>query len=193
MRISWSDGIYTWPQSQSWKPEGQWSFVSSELTYNWDFKNGTFDWKGTIQYTDGSHYSGEFKDGVYHWKGLFSSQKETYSWYFVDGVRSGTWRIALNDGTIYQGNFENDQYHGEWILIWNDGSFSKGNFENNQPIGVHKVYTATTKKFEEISYAPSFSAHNPSPTSKEIKQKQKLQQLQKTIQSIQDEVKQQNQ
>ena len=104
------------------KPHGKGNFISSEVIFKGEFKEGKFH-NGTLSWDkDGFSFShnGEFKDGTLSGKAIFKKVKD---------VNSKTW--------IYEGDFDNGiQING--TVSWEEDGFTlkyKGEFKNNQMTG----------------------------------------------------------
>ncbi len=113
--------------------------------------------KNTIEYSDGSVYTGEtaelkpngegkllFLSGEYY-EGDFVYGKMTgygvyvyapvigdrYEGYMQVGKRSGTGKYPWADGSYYEGGYENDMKNGEGKYIWANGESYSGTYVND--------------------------------------------------------------
>ena len=69
---------------------------------------------GTVNYEDGSVYTGQLKDGVPHGQGSMTYEDgSTYTGKFKDGVIHGQGRFEDADGTVMDGKFVDGEFQGE--------------------------------------------------------------------------------
>lgn len=117
-----------------------WKWISSgkPLTrlYIGTMKNGKYDGRGAIQYSNGDKYGGDWKDhkrdgeGIYIW-----SDGRKYEGSFRDHVLHGQGVLTYADGTSYTGPFVNDKRHGIGTYRGKNGYVSVGEYKNDSATG----------------------------------------------------------
>jgi len=118
--------------------------VSKGDEYNGDFREGTFEGKGTYRWADGrvyvgewrqgkrngrgietlpsgAEYSGDFKDGKYHGRGSFAHQGNRYTGDWQNGVADGQGTWMYSNGNRYSGGIRDGQYYGEGTVSASSG------------------------------------------------------------------------
>lgn len=130
------EGTYTGEVNKDGKPEGKGVFKSQnskgdKWTYEGDFKNGTFEGKGTLTFKDLKR-EGDYSNGAEN--GQIKETvggKPNYEGGFKNALREGKGKTYnKNTGKLeYDGEFKNDLFHGQGTYYNADGSVRlKGNF-----------------------------------------------------------------
>jgi hypothetical protein len=117
--------------------------------YAGEFKDGTFDGKGTYTNPDGRIYIGEFKNGQIHGHGKTTSPDGTeYIGEYKDGKENGQGTIKWATGRKYTGQWKDGKLHGQGTLSFPNGQefiggFKDGNFHGKgiltTPNGVNQT------------------------------------------------------
>ncbi len=117
-------GYYT-GQFKDGSANGRGSFTSREgIKYSGDFLDGIniASWdKGSIQWPDGTAYTGEMKGCLPHGEGIkVYADGRQYKGDFVEGKMEGQGYILFADKRAYLGTFSNDEVTGSGKIIWPD-------------------------------------------------------------------------
>jgi len=72
----------------------------------------------TLQYPDGSTFTGCLRNGLRHGPGVFRSHTEIYEGEWQDDVQHGTGRQMWNDGRFYEGEYVKGHFSGKGKMVW---------------------------------------------------------------------------
>jgi len=110
------DGSYYEGQISNNGFNGKGKFISSQVTYDGEWKNNRPDGQGTEIFKDTSTYTGNFKLGKKDQKGVFTwlSNNKKYDGYFKNGEMHGRGILSIpssgssqNVSSNFEGRFEN--------------------------------------------------------------------------------------
>ncbi len=92
---------------------------------------------GTIDFADGSTYSGDILDGMMHGRGTLKTRDSVYSGEFFNGKcrGQGTLEVSGEDGFLYTGEFLDGRPCGQGRYEMPDGSRYTGVFESGSVSG----------------------------------------------------------
>ncbi|MDD2688968.1 MAG: hypothetical protein PHT41_02290 [Candidatus Omnitrophica bacterium] len=117
--------------------------------YQGNFKNGMFDGKGALIWTNGSKYEGEFKDGLMNGKGVFTQRNgDKYEGDFKDGYMDGKGIFIYGEGTKYEGEFKDGYPNGKGSLIRLNGEKYEGDFVNGKLEGLGTYISPNGARYE---------------------------------------------
>ena len=117
-------------------------------------QNNAVTGNGTLNYPNGSVYTGDLEKGIANGRGtLVFADGTTYSGDFVWGAMSGQGSMRYPDGTVYTGSFLDGVYSGAGTLVYSDGAWYQGNFANGRFEG-----SGTLCYPDGASYSGQFSA-----------------------------------
>ncbi|CAK9015860.1 Phosphatidylinositol 4-phosphate 5-kinase 9 (AtPIP5K9) (1-phosphatidylinositol 4-phosphate kinase 9) (Diphosphoinositide kinase 9) (PtdIns(4)P-5-kinase 9), partial [Durusdinium trenchii] len=72
----------------------------------------------TVQYSDGSTYTGCLRNGLRHGPGVFRNQTEIYEGEWQDDVQHGSGKQMWNDGRLYEGQYAKGHFSGKGKMVW---------------------------------------------------------------------------
>lgn len=72
----------------------------------------------TLQYPDGSTFTGCLRNGLRHGPGVFRSHTEIYEGEWQDDVQHGAGRQIWNDGRCYEGQYVKGHFSGKGKMVW---------------------------------------------------------------------------
>ncbi|MAT87801.1 MAG: hypothetical protein CL532_04555 [Aestuariivita sp.] len=122
-----------------------WVTYSSALSYKGAWKNGLFDGKGELKYSNGTHFSGTFFKGHKHGKGtLVSSGGYRYEGDWVNGRKTGFASIRYKNGDGFVGEVKDGLRHGTGQLHDAASQLSfKGRWHQDVICGDVRISSAT--------------------------------------------------
>ena len=123
--------------------------------YVGDFREGEFNGRGTIIYSDGQVFHGEFKNGLkngygacffkngtkyigevkddLYIKGTYTyANGDKYVGEWKENKQHGQGTLTFDDGSKYVGNYKDGKQHGQGTFTTADGTVYKGIWENNE-------------------------------------------------------------
>ena len=98
----------------------------------------------SIEYSNGTTYSGEYSGGAINGQGQMNyANGDVYYGEFKDGLKSGTGTYTWTDGDKYVGSWSNDKMNGTGSYYFGGSSteYFEGKFSNNVPTGNIKYIT----------------------------------------------------
>lgn len=111
---------------------GKCTFINDTGNYSITYEQGNID-TVTIDYTDGSKYSGECDINGLNGKGTLSFvDGDVYQGNFKENLRNGYGIYTWASGDKYDGIWLEDQMTGSGTYTYSDGSYLNGSFENNK-------------------------------------------------------------
>jgi hypothetical protein len=124
------------------------SKYTGEYYLDSDGETKIYNGYGTRTWAGGTEYVGEFKDGVLNGYGTYTyPDGRKYVGDFKDDYGNGYGNFTDADGRKYLGNFKDGYYKGYGTMTWPDGTKYVGNFDNN----LFNGYGVYTKKDGTIS------------------------------------------
>jgi len=72
----------------------------------------------TVQYPDGSTYTGCLRNGLKHGPGVYKSPTEVYEGEWQDDLQHGTGRQIWSDGRLYEGQYVKGHFSGMGRMVW---------------------------------------------------------------------------
>ena len=116
--------------------------------YQGEWREGTFEGKGSLRLVNGSVYQGEFHKGKFHGEGTFYFPDGTfYMGGWAEGVRNGKGQQKYNDGAVYTGTWKDDMRHGYGVLMLPDGTSFMGEFREDKMEGKGRFSFTTGTTF----------------------------------------------
>ena len=125
-------------QTKKWnKCWGKEVFPVSEnnltVYYVGDFREGEFNGRGTIIYSDGQVFHGEFKNGLKNGYGAsFFKTGTKYIGEVKDDLYNGKGTYTYANGAVYVGEWKDNKPHGQGVLTYSDGKVEKGIWKDGE-------------------------------------------------------------
>ena len=89
--------------------------------------------KGTLDFDNGSTYSGNFEKCSRHGKGVYTlASGSRYEGEFEHGTRHGKGSFVFASGLRYEGEYKDGKRHGEGLFIFPNGHIVKVFFDNGK-------------------------------------------------------------
>ena len=117
----------------------------TRLSYEGEWKDGSFHGQGQMKFRDGRLLKGRWKDNEVEGVAMLTYPKEnkhkrmSYEGEFLNYKMHGKGRFIWSDGCVYQGEFKNDARHGFGIETYGTSGFSvseyKGEYRNGERSG----------------------------------------------------------
>lgn len=111
-------------------------------TYSGDLKGGKPHGYGTIKYSTGATYTGEWKDGQKHGWGIDTDRSEKHAGEWQDGRAIGLRTVAYSHGGRYAGQWQDRSFHGIGIVVYPNGDIYAGEWLRGRRHG-RGVYVST--------------------------------------------------
>lgn len=101
--------------------------------YEGEFKNGLFNGKGILTWSNAACYKGEFKNGLMDGKGNYvGSDGSKYEGDYKDGILDGKGILVFANGDRYEGEFKNGLFNGRGVSFNANGDKYEGEFINGR-------------------------------------------------------------
>lgn len=112
---------------------GNGSKVFEYGSYTGDLIRGVCNGTGTMNYNDGSWYTGGWTNGKWSGNGTgkyIYSDGSVYEGEYLDGVRHGTGTYTYADGAVYTGGWTNGEQDGTGTINYANGGWYTGGWTN---------------------------------------------------------------
>ena len=134
-------GIIQYPSGDVYKGsfrhdqfEGNGTYITHEMTYRGQWRNGVCHGKGTEIWADGSKFEGTFDMGEKAGYGVFVWQNgNSFRGYWQQNQMHGKGRLQYASGDVYQGEFSHGSPDGQGKLVRADGQVFEGLFREGEP------------------------------------------------------------
>ncbi|ATZ81017.1 phosphatidylinositol phosphate kinase [Bodo saltans virus] len=124
-------------------------YQSDILSYDGNWKNDTYNGKGTIVYSDKTTCNGEFKNGKICGHGVVMYETGgKYDGKIENNKRNGRGVHIYADGGKYDGEWKDDKRNGHGVLIYADGSKYDGEWKNDKRNGHGVLIYADGGKYD---------------------------------------------
>ena len=108
--------------------------------YKGEYKNGLFNGKGQLVWSNGDLYQGEFENGLKHGTGKETLASGTvYEGEYANGYWSGKGKVIFASEGIYEGEFKNSAFEGTGKYTSQEGVIYEGGFKNNRMDGTGTI------------------------------------------------------
>ncbi len=124
---------------------GTYYFVDGRYVGDW--KNGKYDGRGTITFSNGQKYIGEFSDGKYHGQGAFYSSNG----------------LVIHQGIWTGGSFQSEPIKGQWKddnFLGSD-SFAQTNDSGNEVVKLRAEAEEAKRKQAELEQQLRIAQNQP--------------------------------
>lgn len=113
------------------------------------YKNGLFNGKGQLVWSNGDRYQGEFKNGLKNGVGKeVLASGVTYEGKYVNGYWQGKGKVKFKNGGSYEGDFKQNAFNGVGKYVSYDGIVYEGEFKNDRMDGKGTIHYPKGASYE---------------------------------------------